>query len=326
METSVTKEPDYNKLIDEEIWAFIRKTESCYPDDTTQRSIDEQRVIYNTMCQTFSVGYPGNVEIHDDVIAGNGIQIPVRRYQLKQSELEPVIIYLHGGGYVVGSLESHDSVCAELCAHTGCRVTAVDYRLSPDYLHPAAYLDCLCVVEHEATTHSVPVVLCGDSAGGNLAAAVVNQLVGNVSTRQDSSINVLGQVLIYPELGGDTSVGSYVEHANAPMLSAEEVAFYLQVRIQGELPVSDPTFAPLQASQFAHLPRTYVVSAQCDPLSDDGKHYCEAINRAGGHAEWINEPGLVHGFIRARHSSQLAAASFQRIVAALNAIVALDTV
>ena len=172
----------------------------------------------------------------------------------------------------------------------------------------------------------MPVVLCGDSAGGNLAAAVVNQLTGAALTPQQSNIDVLGQVLIYPELGGDVGVGSYVEHANAPMLSAEEVRFYLQVRIQGELPLSDPTFAPLHASKFSHLPRTYVVSAQCDPLSDDGKHYCNAINSAGGQAEWINEPGLVHGFLRARHSSKRAAASFNRVVSALNAIAALDTV
>jgi len=307
--------PDYRKLIDDEVMEFIHQTQLCFPDDTTDRSIEEQRLIYNRMCSVFSRGRPEGVSVSDDVINDGESRVPVRRYRPDSLNSNTIILYIHGGGFVVGDLNSHDDVCAELCVKTGYQVTSVDYRLSPENKHPAAFDDCLICVQYEATENDAPIILCGDSAGGNLAAAVAQHLVllGDVQ----SSIKLAGQVLIYPELGGDTSVGSYVKHANAPMLSADEASFYLHVRVGSELPQGDPSFAPLQAMCFAGLPESVVISAECDPLSDDGKHYCDAIVNAGGQATWINEPGLVHGFLRARHSSKRAKSSYERIVAAL---------
>lgn len=309
------KQPNYQELIDEEIWAFIHRTQQCYPDDTTDRTIDEQRVIYNDMCSQFTQGYPEGITASDDLIANENHDVPVRRYQSLNGNSNVVIVYIHGGGFVVGSLDSHDSVCAELCAETGFKVTSIDYRLSPENKHPAAFNDCLVCVEKEAQDNKAQLILCGDSAGGNLAAAVAHRL--SMPNAKAESVNIVGQVLIYPELGGDTTIGSYVQHANAPMLTADEVSFYLQVRIDGALPKDDSSFAPLQASSFSNLPETVVISAECDPLSDDGKHYCDAIVKAGGQAIWTNERGLVHGYLRARHSSARAKASFNRIVAAL---------
>lgn len=340
MDLADLKQANYSKLIDEEIWAFITKTQQYYPDDTAKRSIDEQRAIYTDMCQAFSVDYPENVTSEDSVILGRDYDVPVRRYKTLDSSSKTIIVFMHGGGFVVGGLESHDSVCAELCAKTGYKVTSIDYRLSPEHKHPAAFDDCLTCVEHEAGQKHASVLLCGDSAGGNLAAAVAHRIGVNGLSAHGASggsasaggtsgqgtgvegectetIKLAGQVLIYPELGGDTSLGSYIQHANAPMLTAGEVAFYLQVRIDGERPNADPSFAPLQATDFSRLPETLVVSAQCDPLSDDGRSYCNAIVKAGGQATWINEPGLVHGFLRARHSSARAKQSFNTIVEAL---------
>lgn len=307
--------PDYKKLIDDEIWEFIHQTRMSFPDDTTNRSIEEQRLRYNNMCRSFSHGRPAGVSVSDDVISGGGCKVPVRRYTAKNNKSNTLIIYIHGGGYVLGDLDSHDDVCAELCIKTGFNVTAIDYRLSPENKHPAAFDDCLACVKHEATRNDAPILLCGDSAGGNLAAAVAH----HVSTSKDgqSAVILLGQVLIYPVLGGDTSTGSYVEQANAPMLSAEDVSFCLHIRVGSELPHGDSSFAPLQASSFSGLPATVAISAECDPLADDGKHYCNAIVKAGGQATWINEPGLVHGFLRARHISKRAKLSFEKVIAAL---------
>jgi len=120
-------------------------------------------------------------------------------------------------------------------------------------------------------------------------------------------------VLIYPELGGDHTRGSYLDHANAPMLTLEEVHFYLNVRVDGSPPTNDASFAALQDTHFTDLPNTLVLSAECDPLSDDGRVYCDAIKQAGGNARWRHEKGLVHGFLRARHSSARAKQSFKAI-------------
>lgn len=306
---------DYEKLIDDEIWDFIRRTQHCFPDDATNRSIEQQRVIYNQMCRVFSRGRPEGVSVSNAVIEGDKYQVPVRRYRPNSVLTNTIIIYIHGGGYVVGDLDSHDDICAELCVETGLNVTSVDYRLSPENKHPAAFNDCLACVAHEAKHSDAPIILCGDSAGGNLAAAVAYHVS---SSKNDSvAMNLIGQVLIYPELGGDRTVGSHLVHANAPMLNASEVSFYLNSRVGNKLPLADPSFAPLQASRFANLPTTLVISAQCDPLSDDGRHYCDAIVKAGGEATWVNEAGLVHGFLRARHTSERANLSFKKIISAM---------
>jgi len=311
----VTEQADYSKLIDKEIWAFIHRTQQYYPDDTTKRTIEEQRAIYTGLCDFFSDGYPEDVSSEDATIVSHVYDVPVRRYQSSKSNSNTIVVYMHGGGFVVGGLDSHDSICAELCSKTGYKVTSVDYRLSPEHKHPAAFDDCLACVESEAQLNNVPVLLCGDSAGGNLAAAVAHRL--STLAKAEKKVKLVGQALIYPELGGDTTVGSYLTHANAPMLTSDEVSFYLQVRVDTELPLSDPSFAPLHASSFSGLPETLVVSAECDPLSDDGRNYCDAIVKAGGVARWINEPGLVHGFLRARHTSVRARESFESIIEAL---------
>ncbi|MCV6592057.1 MAG: alpha/beta hydrolase, partial [Silicimonas sp.] len=174
------------------------------------------------------------------------------------------VLFLHGGGFVVGGLDSHDDVCAEICATTGFRVVAVDYRLAPEHKFPAAFVDAWTVARWLIETHpDAPVTLVGDSAGGNLAAAVAHHARGRLE-------GVIGQVLIYPGLGGPRDSASYVTHAEAPMLTAKDIDFYRSILFDGGEPVGDPTYAPLQDSDFTGLPPTVIITAECDPLSDDG--------------------------------------------------------
>ncbi|TGS90101.1 steryl acetyl hydrolase, partial [bacterium M00.F.Ca.ET.177.01.1.1] len=127
-----------------------------------------------------------------------------------------VVIYYHGGGFVLGNLDSHDDICAEICTGTGFEVVAADYRLAPEHLHPASFDDALAVFEWVAATSAVPIVLCGESAGGNLAAAVAQ------ATRLHAR-HAVGQMLIYPGLGGDETGRSYVELAEAPLLTVSDI-------------------------------------------------------------------------------------------------------
>ncbi len=294
---------DYATRIDEATWAFIRATEAAYPPDTASLSIADQRAIYDGMCRAFFQGYPPGVTVRNEILAG----VPCRIYPGQA----PTVIYFHGGGFVVGGLNSHDDVCAEICAATGLTVVSVDYRLSPEHLHPAAFNDALAVTRHLAAQG--PILLAGDSAGGNLAAATAHALRAH-------DIRPLGQILIYPGLGGDMDRGSYIIHAHAPMLTRDDLLFYRDIRHGAPPPAGDPTVAPLQDTDFADLPPTVTFGADCDPLCDDAADYAAAIRRAGGRAQFCHEQGLVHGYLRARSKVPRAAASFDRITTAIAAL------
>ena len=292
---------DYQSLIDAPTWAFIDRTNACYPPDTASRSVAEQRKIYDAMCRAFHRGYPPGITARDDSIAG----IACRIYPGS----EPTVVYLHGGGFILGGLHSHDDVCAEICARTGFSVISVAYRLSPEHTHPAAFEDALAVARTVAASGHY--LLVGDSAGGSLAASVAYTL-------RDSPAAALGQVLIYPGLGGNPAQGSYHAHAHAPMLSRDDALFYGSIRHDAGLPPhGDPTANPLHATDFQGLPPTFAFSAECDPIADDGRDYCARIITAGGQAKWHLEPGLVHGYLRARHTVPRAAKSFDKIIAAI---------
>lgn len=294
---------DYQILIDAATWAFIARTNACYPQDTANRSVIEQRRIYDAMARSFHRGYPTGVTARDEIIGG----VPCRLYP----GAHPPVIYLHGGSFVVGGLHSHDDVCAEICARTGFKVVSVDYRLAPEHLHPAAYDDALAVARAIARTGRY--LLVGDSAGGTLAASVAQSLRNDVPAS--------GLVLIYAGLGADPDYGSYSTHAHAPMLTRADILSYRQIRHEGgSPPINDPTAAPLQDTNFTGLPPTIAFSAECDPHADAGRDYCARITAAGGQATWHLERGLVHGYLRARHSVPRAAASFDKIITAISTL------
>ncbi|MET3519861.1 alpha/beta hydrolase [Mesorhizobium abyssinicae] len=304
---------NYKTLIDAETWAFIEKTNSYYPPDTIDYTIAEQRAIYDRMCREFFAGYPQGVTVETTAIPAPAQDIPIRLYRNAKPQTAAMMLYVHGGGFILGGLDSHDDVCAELCARTGFEVVSVDYRLAPEHLHPAAFDDVMAAFEWAAAAYDRPVLLCGDSAGGNLCAAVSHATRGHAK-------KPVGQLLIYPGLGGDRSRGSYVTHAEAPMLTVRDLEFYKHIRTGGEDRTGDITLAPLADADFAYLPPTVLITAECDPLSSDGEAYRDRVVAAGGHAYWFEEPGLVHGYLRARHTVGRARASFTRIVEAATAL------
>lgn len=311
----------YLTLLDPELWAYIDRVNEWYPPEIVYMPIDRQRAVYDAMCRAFREPYPPGVKASDSSVGDRAI--PVRRYHMAGTAPQAMVVYYHGGGFVLGGLDSHDDICAEICAGTGFAVLSADYRLAPEHLHPAAFEDALAVFEWAAATTGLPIVLCGESAGGNLAAAVAQ------ATRRHPR-PAIGQVLIYPELGGDeldgpeldgkARTGSYIEHAEAPLLTLRDVEFYRHIRAaKGQSP-DDPTFSPLNDSDFSGLPPTVIVTAQCDPLSSDGQTYRDRILAAGGKAWWREEPRLVHSFLRARKTVPRASEAFDRIVAAIAAL------
>ena len=300
---------DYDTLIDEGTWTYIREVISLYPEDAVERDIAGQREIYDRMAAHFHQGYPDGVETEDKTVDG----VKIRVYTAGSPTT--TVMFFHGGGFVVGGLESHDDVCAEICAQTGNRVISVDYRLAPEHKHPAAYDDAVTALKWASEQFpDDDIVLAGDSAGGNLAAAVAHGTRG-------MDFRIVGQVLIYPGLGGDRSLPSYSEHANAPLLSRDEVLFYENIRLaEGQDVTGDATYAPLWDTNYKGLPRTAIFTADCDPLRDDAGVYRDRLREAGVPVYWENEDGLIHSFLRARTYCERAQSAFERIVVAIEAL------
>ena len=295
--------------IDDEIAAFIARTESFYPADAIALSLAEQRRRYDRLCAAFRQPRPEGLEVQDAALPSAEGAIPVRRYRPADARAAAVVYY-HGGGFVVGGLESHDDVCAEIAATTRLEVIAVDYRLAPEHPYPACFDDALAA-SRALAAEGRPLVLAGDSAGGNLAAAVC--LAARGDPRPPS-----GQVLIYPALGGDAlGLASYTEQAEAPLLTARDCAIYMELRAGGPPPQNDPYFAPLACQDLAGAPPCIAFAAEADPLRDDAVEYVRRLSAAGVEARSQIEAGLVHSYLRARTTSRRAAESFAAICAAI---------
>ncbi|MGB7334676.1 MAG: alpha/beta hydrolase [Salaquimonas sp.] len=304
----------YTSLIDDEVWAFIDRSDSFYPPDTAEKSVEQQREVYNRLCASFHAGYPEGVTATDCSIQTDTHAIPTRSYRLTGTKSGITVVYYHGGGYVVGGLDSHDDVCAEICGRTGYDVVSVDYRLSPEHNYPKDFEDALDAFKGIADFCNSPIVLCGDSAGANICAAVSH-------ATKNSDVKPIGQVLIYGAFGSKLDQGTFIEHAEAPMITTKDTKFYKTIRTGGNSELfKEPTCAPLNADSFEGLPPTVLLSAECDPLSGDSGDYHEAILAAGGKSSWVNEKGLVHGYLRARNMSTRARDSFTRIVDAVSAL------
>jgi acetyl esterase len=299
---------DYSRLIDAQMWAYIRRLDEAYPPDATSYDVAGQRRLYDEMCALFRQPRPPGIATEDAPLGG----VPCRFYRNEEGSDAATVLYLHGGGFVVGGLESHDDVCAEICARTGFALVSVDYRLAPENPFPRCFEDAWAAFAALAARQEGPILLAGDSAGGNLAAALAHHARGRIEGR------IAGQVLIYPGLGGDMSRGSYITHAGAPHLTRADLEAYRTLRSGGaEPPQNDPRYAPLQDSDFSRLPPTVIITAECDPLSSDGESYRDALRAAGGRAHWSEVKGMVHACLRARTLSDRAAGFFDEVVSAI---------
>jgi acetyl esterase len=272
---------------------------------STATSVAQQRIDYEAVVRQFSYAHPAGISTRDSRLVGRHGDIPLRHYSHGDDNDKALILFIHGGGFILGSLDSHDDICAELCAASGYDLVSVDYRLSPEHLHPV-HLDDVEDAFHGCGHDNT--ILVGVSAGGTLAAALCHRL-------KSKPLKPAGQVLVYPSLGGDCfDLDSYRDNAEAPLLSTADIHFYRGTRCAGDtLPLDDPEFYPLVATDFKGIAPTIAFSADVDPLRDDARLYVEKLQAAEIPAQWINEAGLVHDYLRARHVSAVAGAAFARI-------------
>jgi acetyl esterase len=282
---------------EEGILAFHKRCEDFYPADAVDADITQQRAWYDALCAAFDAPPPAGMVKEDGLVAA---RIPVRRYRPAQVTTATRLFYIHGGGFVVGSLNSHDAICAEISQAAGAELVSVDYRLSPEHVWPAAFDDCWAVLI-ELLLERHPVVVIGDSAGGNLAAGIV------LRACDEGLKGIAGHALIYPGLGGDLVSGSYVEMAEALGLATADVAYYRDIY---KAPEDAAHAFPLRADNLAHLPPAFVSGANFDPLRDDARVYAARLALAGVPVEFREEKQMIHAWMRARFMSEGAKAGF----------------
>ena len=235
-------------------------------------------------------------KVEDRRIPGPAGEIPVRIYRPDARGLLPALVYFHGGGWVIGSIETHDGSCRELANRVGCTVVSVDYRLAPEHRHPAAAEDCFAatkwVAENAASLGVDPkrIAIGGDSAGGNLAAAVA------LMARDRRGPALRFQLLIYPVTDADFTRASYRENAEGYLLTTKAMEWFWDHYLPEAAQRREPYASPLRAKELAGLPPAFVITAEYDPLRDEGEAYARRLQQAGVATKLTRYHGAIHGF------------------------------
>jgi acetyl esterase len=232
--------------------------------------------------------------VDDRVIPGPADALNVRIYRPASAARLPAIVFCHGGGFVLGDLDTHDSICHRLAHSSGCAVVAVDYRRAPEVRFPGALDDCTAALrwisDHAADLDldGQRLALCGDSAGGNLAAATA------LRARRDGP-GVRHVALLYPMLDPACDTGSMHAFGRGYLLARSGVQWSWSQYLGTPEDAVNPLVALLQAD-LARLPTTSVVTAECDPLRDEGEAFAEQLRAAGVEVVARRYAGMVHGF------------------------------
>jgi len=261
-----------------------------------EMSVAEARAAITALAT--AAGAPEPVaQVEDRTIPGPAGEIPIRVYRPEGQEALPVLVYFHGGGWVIGNLETHDPLCRHLANAVGCVVASVDYRLAPEHPYPAAIDDAYAATAWIAQNAALldgdrrRIAVAGDSAGGNLAAAV------SLMARDKGRPHLVFQLLVYPvtDAPGAGNHASYRENGEGYFLTAQMMHwFWNHYCTKSDL--DDAYLCPLRAKDVAKVPPALVVTAEFDPLRDEGEAYGRRLREAGVPVEVKRYPGMIHGF------------------------------
>jgi acetyl esterase len=270
-----------------EATAFVDMVRASGAPPLSSLSPEAAREVINAM-----LGNPGDVPdlaVSDQQVGVAGGSILVRVVEPVAAP-RGVIVYLHGGGFVTGTAANHEPVCRQIAAATGCIVAIPDYRLAPEFRFPIPLEDCLAALTWAAGCFDLPLVAMGDSAGGNLAAAVA-QMAAKASGPQ-----VAAQVLLYPVMDSAMDTASYANPANQLLLTKETGDWFWDHYLPDKTQRSDPRASPLRAGSLSGLPPTIIVLASYDILLDEGQAYADRLVAAGVSCDLMIAEGEIHGF------------------------------
>jgi len=235
--------------------------------------------------------------VQDLNIPGPGGQIPIRIYTPQGSYPFPILVYFHGGGWVICNLDTHDSVCRCLANGASCIVVSVDYRLAPEHKFPAAVDDAYAatrwVAENANRINGDPtrIAVGGDSAGGNLAIVV------SLMAREKGGPSLIYQLLVYPVTNPSSlDTDSYREHGEGYILTKEAMEYYRDHYIGGKEELQNPYVSPLLAQELSGLPPALVITAEFDVLTDEAEAYADRLKKAGVPVSYTCYKGMIHAF------------------------------
>jgi acetyl esterase len=264
---------------------------------TNTLSVAEARAQYEGRIRLMATP-PDVGEVTECTIQGPGGDLRLRIYRPAGVGPFPVLAFFHGSGFVLCSLDTHDGMCRHLCAGAACIVVSVDYRLAPEHKFPAGLDDCVAATRW-AAKHAAEfgddaerLAIAGDSAGGNLAAAAALRI------RDEGGPTLRGQLLIYPVTDYfEPGTPSYRENAEGYGLTRDTMIWFWNHYLSDSAEGADPLASPLRARDLSGLPPALVVTAEYDPLRDEGDRYAERLRAAGTPADLSRWPGMNHGFL-----------------------------
>ncbi|MDX2166776.1 MAG: alpha/beta hydrolase [Deltaproteobacteria bacterium] len=283
--------------LDPQAQALLDQLESMGGKSLSEMGVSEARQMMEMMSQMR--GAPVEVaSAVDRTIPGPQADIPVRVYTPQGTAPFPLLVYFHGGGWVLGSLETHDGICRALASGAGCVVVSVDYRLAPEHRYPAAADDCYAATQWAAAraaelgADARRVAIGGDSAGGNLTAVVAQM------ARDRGGPALAFQLLIYPVTDAtNLETASYRDNATGYLLTTADMHWFWDHYLgDGRPRAAEPYASPLKATSLAGLPPALVLTAEFDPLRDEGEAYARALEEAGVPARLTRYQGMIHGF------------------------------
>jgi acetyl esterase/lipase len=295
-ETASKADTDH-RILDPTIKAILTSPNAQNSPRMPEMSATDARAFYADMVKKLEtpISIPCHVANHTLPLAGRTLDI--RLYQPKNMRPDaPVLVYFHGGGWVIGDLDTHDNPCRAMAIGSGGCVVSIDYRRAPEHPFPAAIQDgydaFLWIAEHGAKLglNTQNLGIGGDSAGGNIAAAV------SLMLRDSNLANCAWQVLIYPSVISQLETESSLAFAKGYGLDADVMDWFAGHYIPPDTDLSDPRLSPLLATSHANLPPALVVTAGFDPLRDSGLQYAEQLRESGVHVQYKEYPDLIHGF------------------------------
>ncbi|MCB8913967.1 alpha/beta hydrolase [Rhodococcus rhodochrous] len=288
-----TFDPYTGRIVADDALASLHAFRSSGGQSFHMLGVDGARARYEASCRTNGLNRDPVARV-EDVKADDRFRVRIYDPRSDGSP-SPVILFIHGGGWVMGSLDTHDGLCRRLATRTGYPVVAVDYRLAPEHRYPAAIDDCRTALQWVSASPShgltpTSIVLVGDSAGGQLAASLAIE-----ATRTPSPVPICAQVLLYPVTDLTSRSNSYERVNDGFPLVAETMEWFADLYIPPGVSRTSADLSPLHANLPEALPPAYVCTVDNDPLADEGILYAAALSAAGTEVSSVHLAGYAHG-------------------------------
>jgi acetyl esterase len=283
--------------LDPKIQEMLNAMERSQMPPINQMEPQQAREMLKQMFLGMEITHVPVFTVEEREIPGPAGEIPIRVYTPEGDGPHPILVFFHGGGFVLGDLDGYDPVCRRLCSRSGHVVVSVDYRLAPEHKFPAAVEDCLAatrwVADNAPSVNGDPerISVAGDSAGGNLAAVIAQRA-------RDEGPSLAGQVLIYPvtyQVGPDTA--SRKENAEGYFLTREDMAYFGGHYFASVEDAKSTDASPANAGDLSGLPPALLITAEYDPLRDEGEDYARSLKAAGVPVWLTRYDGMIHGFL-----------------------------